>query len=162
MAADHHHRDRRLLATDHVEQLQAVKLAALQPDIENDQRRPTLADRFDRLGAVVGAARRVPFVFENARDQSADVAFVVDDENVVAHIVFRLTLLTVRSCSADHCAAVACGEADAISFASRRNTRLMRAPPPSRSSRMRVPPWSSMIFLTIARPRPVPLLRVVM
>jgi hypothetical protein len=35
----------------------------------------------------MGAAWRVPFVFEDARDQGADVAFVVDDENVVAHMV---------------------------------------------------------------------------
>ena len=85
VAADHHHRNRRILAPDHVEELQAVELAALQPDVEDHQRRPALAHGVDRLGAVVGAAGGVALILQDARDQRADVAFVVDDENVVAH-----------------------------------------------------------------------------
>jgi hypothetical protein len=34
---------------------------------------------------LLGATGGVPFVLKDARDQCADVAFVVDDENVVAH-----------------------------------------------------------------------------
>ena len=85
VAADHHHGNRRVLAPDHVEQLQPVELAALQPDVEDHQRRPALAHGFDRLGAVVGAAGGIALILQDARDQRADVAFVVDDENIVAH-----------------------------------------------------------------------------
>ena len=85
VAADHHHRHRRILAPDHLEKLQAVELAALQPDVEDHQRRPALAHRIDGLGAVVGAAGRMALILQDARDQRADVAFVVDDENIVAH-----------------------------------------------------------------------------
>ena len=85
VSADHHHGDRRVFATDHLEELQTVEVAALQPDIENDQCRPALAHGLDRLAAVVGPTGGVPLVFENARDQRADVAFVVDDQDIVGH-----------------------------------------------------------------------------
>ena len=85
VTADHHHRHRRIFAADHFEDLQAVELAALQPDVEDHQRRPTLANRVDRFGAVVSAAGGVALILQDARDQHADVALVVDDQNIVAH-----------------------------------------------------------------------------
>jgi len=85
VAADHHHRNRRVLAPDYVEELQAVELAALQPDVEDHQRRPALTHGVDGFGAVVGATGSVALILKDTCDQRADVAFVIDDKNIVAH-----------------------------------------------------------------------------
>ena len=85
VAADHHHRHRRLLAADHFQELQTIELAALQPDVEDHQRRPALPHGVGGLGAVVSATGGVALILQDARDQRADVAFVVDDQNIVAH-----------------------------------------------------------------------------
>ena len=45
VAGDHHHRQFGMLLLDGVEQLQAVELAALQPDVEEDEVRPARGDR---------------------------------------------------------------------------------------------------------------------
>src|SRR4029450_11689758 len=120
------------------------------PDVEDHQCRPALAHGVSGFGAVVGAAGGGGLILQGGRGQGGGGAVLVDDENIVAHDSIKLSAIL----RADHCAAVACERTDAISFASRRNTRLMRAPPPSRSSSARYPPCSSMIFLTIASPRP--------
>ena len=75
-----------ILAMDHLEELEPVEFAALQPDVENDERRPALAYSVHRLGAVVRAARGVALVFKDTGNQCADVALVVDDEDIVAHV----------------------------------------------------------------------------
>ena len=102
VAADHHHRDRRILATDDLEDLQAVEFAALQPDIEDDERGTALPHGLDRFGTVVGTPRGVALVLEDAGDQRADIAFVVDDQNIVGHVTSSSPHGT-----AGHCAAVA-------------------------------------------------------
>jgi hypothetical protein len=57
VARDHQHRQGRIAPLDLLEQLQAVELRALQPDVEQDQRRPAVGERLQRLAAV--AAVRV-------------------------------------------------------------------------------------------------------
>ena len=85
VAADHHHRHRRHLGAQQPQDLDPVELAALQPDVEDDQGRLPGVDRRQRLGAVRRLARGVALVLEHARDQHADVGFVVDDQNVMRH-----------------------------------------------------------------------------
>ena len=65
-----------------IEERQPVHAAALQPDVEEDQRRPPLGHLRQRGIRVAGRARAVAFVLEDARDHVADVALVIDDENV--------------------------------------------------------------------------------
>ncbi len=94
VAGDHHHGQVGMGALDLVEQRQPVQTAALQPDVEEDQRRAPLLDFAKRGIAVGGGARAVPFVGEDAGDQFSDVGFVVNDQNVGRH-VSRLSLLQV-------------------------------------------------------------------
>jgi len=82
VAADHHHGNRRFLAPDDVEELQAVGSLPCSPDVEDNQRRPALAHGVDRSvllwarRAVLPSSSRMPAI------KRADVAFVVDDENI--------------------------------------------------------------------------------
>ena len=85
VAADHDHRNRRVLVADYFQELEPVELAALKPDVEDDERRAALSHRVDRLGAVVRATSGMALILEDAGNQRADVAFVVDDEDVVTH-----------------------------------------------------------------------------
>jgi hypothetical protein len=75
----------RMGLADAVEHLEPVEPAALQPDVENDERGAPLLDGRKGLLAVLGDARPMTFVFEDAGDQIANVGFVVDDENVRRH-----------------------------------------------------------------------------
>ena len=68
-----------------VEQLQAVKPAALQPDVEIDQAWSPAGDMGKRIVAVTRRARDVAFVLQDAGNQLPDVRFVVDYENVIGH-----------------------------------------------------------------------------
>ena len=70
-----------------VEQLQAVKPAALQPDIEENQIRPPRGDGRKRAVAVRGRARAIALVLQNARDELPDVVFVVDYKNIRCHVL---------------------------------------------------------------------------
>jgi hypothetical protein len=67
---------------DLVQQLQPVEPAALQPDVEEKQIGPAAGDFGQRGIAVPRRAGGIAFVLQQARDQLADVAFVVDDQNV--------------------------------------------------------------------------------
>jgi hypothetical protein len=51
---------------DAVEQLKPVELRALQPNVEDHERRPPLLDRLQRLVTVLGEPGRMTFVLENA------------------------------------------------------------------------------------------------
>ena len=82
VAGDHHHRQFGVLLLDGVEQLQAVELGALQPDVEEDEVRPARHDGGQRLVAVARGARLVALVLQDAGDQVADIGFVVDDQNI--------------------------------------------------------------------------------
>jgi hypothetical protein len=85
VAADHHHRNRRHLSAQPTQDLDPVELAVLQPDIEDDQGRLARVQFTQRLGAVGGLAGGVALVLQHARNQHADVGFVVDDQNVMRH-----------------------------------------------------------------------------
>ena len=85
MAADHDHRHRRHLDVQLLEDLDPVEPAALQPDVEDDERRLARLDRGQGLRRVGSFAGRVALVLQHARNQHADVGFVVDDQNVMRH-----------------------------------------------------------------------------
>ena len=153
VAGDHHDRHVGMLLLDRLEQLQPVELRALQPDVEQDKLRPARLDRGERLVGIAREARAVALVLEDARDEFADVVFVVDDENVSSHQddpIFSLLRLRRRR---------ARPSAAAASSALSRRVRHRRAASPS--SRSTPPPWSSKILTTIGRPSPVPSARVV-
>ena len=82
---NHHHGHIRMLALDRLEQLQPVKLRALQPDIEEDQLRTARFDRRDRLVRIARQARPVSLILQDAGDEFADVVFVINDKNVSSH-----------------------------------------------------------------------------
>ncbi len=85
MAGNHHHRHIRVMLLDDLEQLQAVELAALQPDVEEHQMRAPRFDGRQRFVAVLRGTCAVALVFEDAGHQSANVGLVVDDQNVSRH-----------------------------------------------------------------------------
>ena len=68
-----------------VEQLQAVEPAALQPDVEEHEIGPARDHGGERVVAVARRAGAVAFVLQDARDQFADIGFVVDDEDIGCH-----------------------------------------------------------------------------
>ena len=70
---------------DYQGEFEAIDAAALQPDIEHDERGAAAAQRLERLVAVARAAHLMTIVFEDARDEIANVGFVVYDENVGRH-----------------------------------------------------------------------------
>jgi hypothetical protein len=80
-----------MLLLDDLQQLQPVEPRTLQPDIKEDQMRPARADQHQRLVRAAGRPGAVAFVREDTRHQLADVAFVVDDENVRCHAILKLS-----------------------------------------------------------------------
>jgi hypothetical protein len=70
-----------MLGLENVEQLKAVELGALQPDVEENQVRALGHDRSDSIVAVARGARDIALVFQNTGDQITDIGFVVDNEN---------------------------------------------------------------------------------
>jgi hypothetical protein len=85
VAADHHDRQSRVIAPDDFEQLQAVELAALQPDIENDETRPPLGDCLQGRLAVGSLSCLIVFVRQNAADEHSNIGFIIDDEDLSRH-----------------------------------------------------------------------------
>src|SRR6185437_6416434 len=81
VALDHHHRKIGMLALDEIEDLDSVETAPLQPDVENDKLRTTLAHGIKRGVAVRRHAGFKPLVVKDARNQIADVFLIVDDED---------------------------------------------------------------------------------
>ena len=85
VTGNHHDRQFGMLLLEAVEQLQAVEPAALQPDVEEDQIGPARDDGAERLVAVARGAGAVALVLQDARDQIADIRFVVDDQDIGCH-----------------------------------------------------------------------------
>ena len=85
MAADHNHRHRRHLGVQLLEDLDPFEPPSLQPDIEDDERRLARLDRSQGLHRVGSFPGGIAFVLEDARNQHADVGFVVDDQNIMRH-----------------------------------------------------------------------------
>ena len=82
---DHHDRKFGVLLLHAVEQLQTIKLAALQPDVQEDQVRSTGCDRRQGIIAVAGGTRSVALVLEDAGNQIADIGLVIDYQDFVGH-----------------------------------------------------------------------------
>src|SRR5690606_10321125 len=102
----------------------------------------------------------VTLVFENSGYEPADVSFIIDDQDIGRHDLY------LRQASTGLVWWLV-PEAASPSFAGRGSViRTMAPRPPAatagESSRSSCPPCSSMILLTMARPRPVPFSRVVM
>ena len=155
VARDHQHRQRRIAALDLLEQLNPVEPRALQPHVEQDHRRAPLLDRFERRIAVGRGADRIAFVLEHAADELADVGFIVDDQNFKRHQ--SSSSLAASSSVGAH------PRCSPPKLDSRAMSKAIRTwvPPPARSRKAISPICSSTIFLTIARPSPVPRTRVV-
>ena len=153
VAGDHHHRQIRMLGLDVAEQLQAVELAALQPDVEEDQVRPPRRDCAQRVVAVARGAGGIAFVFEDAgrpvrgcrlrrRRSGCRKPFALLDSWFSCSSLVGSVRIRRRSAAASR----------------RRAGR--EFVPPHREARC-APPCSSRILPTMARPRPVPFSRVV-
>ena len=138
MPGNHQHRQFRIDPLCPLEQFKAVHIGITHPDVKDGEAR-----RFRRknVAGLLSGRRldgRIAFITQGRADQGADIPLVINDEDITCrhHGVF-----SDSSC---------CG-------------RLMttRAPPVCASCRSSVPPWSWMILLTIASPKPVPLSRFV-
>src|SRR5512146_1527190 len=105
VSADHHHGQIRVLALQVLQNLDAVELAALQPDVEDHKMRPPLPKRHERGIAVRGDTGIVTLVAQNPRNQIADVLLVVHDEDfrrhqrpVLAHYSYPLFPSLIHAC----------------------------------------------------------------
>src|SRR3954449_12391531 len=72
-----------MVALDRFEQLQAVELAALQPDVQENQMRAPVGNLRQRRIAVARGPCGEPLVLENARNQIADIRLVIDNQNII-------------------------------------------------------------------------------
>ncbi len=85
VAGDHHDGQVRMQLLDLVQKCQPVQARSLQPDVEEDETRHPVGDRSQSAVGVVGRARLVAFVVEDAGDQFANVLLIVNDQNVRRH-----------------------------------------------------------------------------
>src|SRR5665647_894283 len=85
VSGDHHDRQIGLFALDLLQQLQPIELAALQPDVEEHQMGAAISDFRQRRIAVARGPGGESLVVENARDQIANISFVIDNQNVTCH-----------------------------------------------------------------------------
>jgi hypothetical protein len=146
---------------------EAVERRALHPDVEEDQiaRRAVGSIAASALSASWAVRVSWPSSLEDARDESRGCRFVVDDENVRRHLLLPpATPGQPVLCSFGRGGGRPPFRADSRNQA---GSSLIIAPVAAVESSgaswsSSVPPWSSMIFLTMARPRPVPFSRVVM
>src|ERR1700746_2581625 len=76
-----------MLLLEAVEQLQTVKPATLEPNIEENQIGPTGTHGGKRLVAVAGRAGAMTLVLQNACDQLADIRLIVNDQDIGCHAV---------------------------------------------------------------------------
>ena len=85
VAGDHHHRQIGIVLLDLLQQLQAVELGALQPDVEEHQMRPAIGNLRQRRIAVARGPGAEALVVQNARNEIANIGFVIDNQNVTCH-----------------------------------------------------------------------------
>ena len=141
----HHHRHRQQsVARPLAQQRHAVGVG--HPDVEQHERRLRALAIGARFAGVLRRGHAIAFVLEDFRQQFANADFVVDDEYFPqeCHVPFR---------QAAAAAGFAAGRAG--------KCRVTRAPVGCTLSSTTRPPCSSMIFFTIASPRPVPFALVV-
>jgi hypothetical protein len=89
VTGDHHDRQFGMQLLGAIEQLKTIQPAALQPNVEENQIGPARNDSGQRFVAVARRARSVPLVLQDARDQFANVGFVVNDQDVGCHGIVR-------------------------------------------------------------------------
>src|SRR5205807_4248416 len=139
-----------------VEELKTIELAALQPDVEEQEIRPARRDGRERRVAVARGARLIALVLQDTGDQFANIRLVIDDQNIRRH----------HSPAAARISTASDGSVLMLltfSAAKRRRTHAPRPPDATSgasNSSIR-PPCSSRMRPTMARPRPVPFSRVV-
>ena len=85
MPADHNGRYGRHLDVELFEDLDPFQPAALEPDVEDDERGLTRLNCGQRLSGIGSLPGGVALVFEHPGDQHADVRFVVYDQYVMRH-----------------------------------------------------------------------------
>jgi hypothetical protein len=78
-------RQRRVERLDCLDQSQPVEARALQPHVDERERRAPLADRFERRVAVERGPRFVTLVLHDPGHEVADVALIVDNQNIKRH-----------------------------------------------------------------------------
>ena len=86
MTRDHDDRQFWVLLLETIEQLQTIEAAALQPDVEKDEIGPPSDHGGERVVAVTCRACAVAFILKNARDELADVGFVVNDQDIGCYV----------------------------------------------------------------------------
>ena len=94
VARDNHDRDRGVVAFDELQDVDAVKLRVLQPDVENDQIRRFRIDLGQRRVTVTRQPDGMALILQDIADQFTNVALVVDYENI-AHVASFLMLTLV-------------------------------------------------------------------
>jgi hypothetical protein len=85
---NHDDRKRRMVRLDDLQQLQPIEPRALQPDVEKDEMRAARLDGGKRLIGVLRRARAMALVGQNARDNVADIGFVINYKNIGCHLFF--------------------------------------------------------------------------
>ena len=78
-------RQLRLACLDRVEYLEPVHLAAVEPDVEQDEAWPLGIDRLKRRRTVGCGTAFIALVAQDACDQVANIALVVDYQDVECH-----------------------------------------------------------------------------
>jgi len=168
MARHHDHRHgQQAIALPFLEQGHAVRIG--HPDIQQYQIRRTGGTRFARLLRIFGQLDSMSFVAQNFREQLTDTHFIIHYEYVChsclaflispavahkRHAADSYDFISVLNTKPDPQARNSWAGASGANFNSKMTTE---APLPStRFSISMRPPCSSMIFFTIARPRPVP------
>jgi len=82
MPRDDHHRHIGVVALDRLEDVDAVHPAVLEPDIENEKAGLFGANGHHGLVGIAREPRRIALIPENIRNQFADVALVIDNQNI--------------------------------------------------------------------------------
>src|SRR6266851_5352011 len=180
---DHHDRHLGMVLLDLFQQLQPVELAALQPDVEKHQMRAAIGNFRECRIAVARGPGRKTLVFENPRNQIANIGFVIDNQNVICHrsrlsgqppvaALILVSLLVASAGRAVSCAASFVSAADSFTstFAAWPDTanrnRIQAPRAPGRMSAASLssirPPWSSRTRLTFGRPMPLSMTSITM
>src|SRR5947208_12720324 len=85
VAGDHHDREIGVVLLDLLQELQAVELGALQPDVEEHQMRPAVGYLGERRIAVARGPGHEALVFEDARNEIPNIGLIIDNQNFTCH-----------------------------------------------------------------------------
>src|ERR1700686_143439 len=191
VSGDHHDGQIGLFALDLLQQLQAIELAALQPDVEKYQMRTAVGDFRQRRIAVARGPGGESLIVKNPRDQITNIRLVIDNHNITCHrsrlscqlplaASIFVSLLVAPEVPSGLVASGGPAVSETGTFVSPSGafaSALAAWPETAKRSRIQAsrwpglisaascssirPPWSSSTRPTIANPRPVPFSRVV-